>query len=111
MLIDESGAEKDLGDGDLEASKGVDGGSGKSIVAINAFRFASSTVSASSAIAGLCGIGALLVQITGFGEMLSPLSNAFLINSCLTAIKRRFHISLSKFSEPLCSTNATAPLL
>jgi hypothetical protein len=77
ISIDESGAEKALGDGDLVEANGVGGGSGKSTVPTNAFRFASSTASASSAIAGLSGIGALSVQIAGFGEMLSPLSKAF----------------------------------
>jgi hypothetical protein len=56
----------------------------------NAFRFASSTFSASNAMAGLSGIGPLLVQMAGFREMLSPLSNAFSISSCLTATSRRF---------------------
>lgn len=111
MSIDQSGAEKEPLDGDLYEAKGVEGGSGKSTVWTKAFRFASFAVSGSTAMAGLCGIKALLVQIAGFGEILSPLSKAFLMSSCLTASNRCFEVSLCKFSEPLCSTNATALLL
>jgi hypothetical protein len=77
----------------------VEGGSGKSTVWTKAFRFTSFAVSGSTAMAGLCGIKALLVQRAEFGKILSLLSRAFLMSSCLTASNRRFEVSLWKFSD------------
>lgn len=108
MSIEEGGAENAVGDGGREESDSMDGGSGKSTASTNAFKFASFSFSASSAMAGLSGMGALFLQRAGFGAMLSPFSNALSISSCLTATNRRFPISLWKLSKPQCSTNATS---